>query len=105
MTRRRITPERKYRNIPTELDGFKFASKREAKRYQELKLLKVDGLSIQPEFPLKAEGQLICKYRGDFAYLENGRLVVEDVKGVKTPVYRLKKKLMKACLGIEIQEV
>ena len=40
----------------------------------------------------------------DFVYLENGQLVVEDVKGVRTPVYKLKKRLMAERFGIEVKE-
>jgi len=49
-------------------------------------------------------GQHICTYRADFAYDENGARVVEDAKGVRTPAYRLKAKLMKAVFNIEIRE-
>ncbi len=48
----------------------------------------------------------ICTYIADFFYIPRGKLAVyEDAKGMKTPIYRLKKKLVKACTGIEIVEV
>jgi hypothetical protein len=52
-------------------------------------------------------GVTVCTYVGDFRYRDahTDRLVVEDVKGIATPVYRLKRKLMQAVWGIEIQEV
>jgi hypothetical protein len=100
----------KYHAIKTEVDGIVFASKREASRYSELKLLEAAGeifdLKLQPKFPIVVNKQKICTYIADFEYeLSDGTKITEDVKGVKTPVYRLKKKLMKACFGIEITEV
>lgn len=106
----------KYGNKRTEVDGIVFASKKEAARYQELRLLekagKISTLVLQPRFDLKVNGFKVCTYVGDFLYNDLGGKgsgawisVLEDVKGVKTPAYRLKKKLMKAVLGIEIQEV
>ena len=80
----------------------------------ELKLLekagKINTLSLQPRFKIKVQDQLICTYVGDFYYWKRdgelyGKWVLEDVKGVKTDVYRIKKKLMKACFGIEIKEI
>lgn len=61
-------------------------------------------LACQTAFPLRHNGVLVCTYKSDFTYWCNGRLVIEDVKGIKTPVYRLKKKLMLA-EGYEITEV
>lgn len=101
----------KYKAVPTVVDGVRFASKREAARYQELKLLqkagKIDLLQLQPKFKLLVSGIHVADYVGDFKYYDRvmDEFVVEDVKGVKTPVYRLKKKLMKAIHGIEIREV
>jgi hypothetical protein len=106
----------KYHAQKTVVDGITFASKKEARRYGELKLLERAGeiadLQLQPRFELVVKGHKICTYVGDFMY-SNWRnagtdkfiATIEDVKGVKTPVYQLKKKLMKACYGIEIQEV
>lgn len=95
----------KYNNVRT--NGF--ASKREAARFQELQLLQAGGeitdLKVQPGFRLEVNGDLICTYKADFAYRDKqGLPVTEDCKGFKTPVYRLKKKLMKACYGIAILE-
>jgi len=101
----------KYRAIPTEVDGIRFDSKKEARHYQELKIRKrahvISQLELQPRFKLHVRGQLICTYIADFAYFDvkSQQTVVEDVKGVLTPVYKLKKKLMRAVHGIEIQEV
>lgn len=103
----------KYRAVPTVVDGIRFASKKEAAHYGTLKILeragKITELRIQPKWELVIFGQKICTYIADFYYLEsvNGKLFgrIEDVKGIKTPVYRLKKKLMKAIHNIEITEV
>jgi hypothetical protein len=101
----------KYHAKPEIVDGIRFASQREAKRYRELRLLvkanQITALDIQPNFPILVKDVPICRYVGDFAYLDyrTGRRIVEDVKGVKTPVYRLKKKLVKAIYGIDIQEI
>lgn len=101
----------KYHAKPTIIDGIRFASKAESKQYSILKFLQNDGqikdLKLQPGFKLYVNGQLICTYVADFQYvdLRTGLTVIEDVKGVPTPVYKVKKKLMKAILGIEIKEV
>ncbi len=101
---------RKYRNEPTTVDGFTFASKKEAKRYQDLEILRrreeIFNLTLQPKYPIIVEGIKICDYVADFSYQTRltGETVVEDTKGVKTPVYRLKRKLVKAVYGIEILE-
>ena len=98
----------KYHAVKTEIDGFVFDSRAEAARYQNLKLMErsgdIQGLSIHPVYPLVVNGERIGKYIADFLYTERGRKIVEDVKGVKTPVYRLKKRLVKALYGIEILE-
>ena len=99
----------KYHAVKTVIDGIRFDSKAEAARYNTLKLLERNGdistLMVHPVYPLEVNGQKIGKYIADFVYWENGREVVEDVKGVKTPTYRLKAKLVKAIYGFEIREV
>jgi hypothetical protein len=98
----------KYHNKPTIVDGIKFQSQKEARRYATLKLLqkagKISDLLLQPKFDLFVCGTKVCRYIADFQYVENGLSIVEDVKGVKTKEYLLKKKLMKAVLQIEIKE-
>ncbi len=98
----------KYRNVRTEVDGFKFDSKREAFRWSVLRQLEREGkiskLQRQVVFPLVVNGVLVCKYRADFVYEQRGERVVEDAKGVLTDAYRIKQKLMKAILGIDILE-
>jgi len=98
----KTTTQSKYRAIRTVVDGITFASKKEAEKYQELKLLeragKIRQLQLQPRFPLYVRGQLICTYVGDFSFYEGDSTtqIVVDVKGFKTPVYKLKKKLFQA---------
>lgn len=101
----------KYKACKTEVDGKVFDSKKEATRYGELKLLErgnaIDLLELQPQFEVVVNGVLVCKYRGDFRYRDrkDGALIVEDVKGMRTPLYRLKKKLVEAQYGIRIVEI
>ena len=100
----------KYKAVKTEVDGITFDSKREAARYMELVLLERAGeishLELQPSFVCMVNGHKICTYKADFRYFSASKSIVEDVKGVKTPVYRLKKKLVEALYpGVKIQEV
>jgi hypothetical protein len=98
----------KYRAKKTECDGILFASKKEAQRYMDLKLLEKAGdirrLELQPRYRIDIHGIHVCTYIADFRYHSNGKLIVEDVKGIRTPIYRLKKKLMRAIYGITIME-
>ena len=98
----------KYRAIKTIVDDITFDSKKEARRYVQLKLLVKAGvvtkLELQPRYDLIINTVKCGFYKADFRYFENGKEVVEDVKGMKTPVYNLKKKLIKAIYGIEIFE-
>jgi hypothetical protein len=100
----------KYRNVKTTVDGITFDSAKEARRYSELRLLERAGnlseLVLQPRFPLVVNGEKICTYVADFSYrpLRSDTPTIEDVKGVKTPIYNLKKRLMKAVYGIIIHE-
>ena len=91
----------KYNAKITIVDGVAFHSKKEAARYRGLKYLQLSGemecLELQPRFPLKVDGVLICTYIADFRYLEKGqeKRTVEDVKGYKTAIYKLKSKLFR----------
>lgn len=100
----------KYHNVKTQVDGRTFDSKREAARYRELALLMKAGyikhLVLQPRFHLIVNGLKIADYLADFTYLDaDGTHVCEDAKGVRTAVFVIKKKLMKAIHGIEVREV
>lgn len=98
----------KYHARRTVIGGETFDSQREALRYQALKQMQRDGeikkLRRQVKFDLTVNGVRVGFYKCDFAYVERGKEITEDVKGFPTPVYRLKKKLMKAIYGIEIRE-
>ena len=115
----------KFRNVRTEVDGIKFASAKEARRYGELKLLERAGkiifLERQKRFELAVNGVHVGRYDADFVYVELNpvKRIVEDVKPTfksekarkaykKTSAYRMfeiKKRLMLACNNIEVIEV
>lgn len=99
----------KYRAQRTEVDGVNFASKREAKRYGELRLLErvgeISGLELQVKMPIAINGKHVCFYMADFCYLDKeGKPIVEDCKGFRTDVYKLKKKMIEAQYGLTILE-
>ena len=105
----------KYGAVRTEVNGVTFASKKEARRYWELCVLQKAGdifdLVLQPVFPLfvlnHGGAKLIGKYIADFSYrrYDTRALVVEDVKGVRTPLYRWKKKHVEAQYEITVTEI
>jgi len=101
----------KYGNKKTVVNGIKFDSKWEAERYLYIKSLeragRVKDLELQVRFNLVVNDQKICAYIADFRYKREDKEgvwqeIIEDAKGVETPEFKLKKKLMKACLGIDI---
>ena len=108
---------RKFGNKKVDLDGITFDSKREANRWAELKLMEKAGeiSELDRQFPFilipsqkDEKGKVIereCRYVADFVYKENGKFVVEDTKGFRTPDYIIKRKLMLYNLGIWIREV
>ena len=102
----------KYNNTKIRVDGRLFDSKAEAARWQELQLLERAGeiteLERQVEYELihKQKGERAVKYIADFRYVDHeGKTVVEDTKGVKTPVWIIKRKLMLRVHGIRVREV
>jgi hypothetical protein len=101
----------KYSNKIVTIDGIKFRSIREGNRYKLLKILEKNGnitnLVLQPKFVLVEDKSIGFKltYIADFQYTIQGVNVVEDVKGMKTNVYKQKKKLMLRKYGITIKEV
>lgn len=108
----------KYNSKKTIVDGQTFDSRKEANRYQELLLLEragaIKNLSRQVKFVLipsqrdEVTGKVVereCSYRADFEYTEDGKTVVEDVKGFRTKEYILKRKMMLWKYGIRIREV
>ena len=121
----------KYGNKKASVDGVFFDSKKEARRYAELKMLLKAGvitdLKLQEAFELipaqyesvvrygkngkrLADGKKCveksCVYKADFTYYDQaGQLVVEDTKGMRTKDYIIKRKLMLYIHGIKIKEI
>ena len=126
----------KYGNKKTIVDGIEFDSAKEARRYCELKLLqragKIEGLELQKEFELipaqyetfprygktgkrlqdgKRCIEKSCVYKADFAYKQDGQMIVEDVKGYRDPAsaayakFAIKRKLLLWRFGIRIIEI
>lgn len=100
----------KYNAVKTNIDGIVFDSKKEANRYKKLKLLEqvgeITNLRLQVPYELIAKSKygMSIRYIADFVYEENGNEIVEDTKGVKTPLYRLKRRMMAEKYDIEIKE-
>ncbi len=103
---RKLIKPNKYGAVRTSCGFHSHHSRREAERCQELCLLEkagaISGLKQQPRFKLTGG----IRYVGDFAYTvtRTQAIVIEDTKGVRTQAYKLKRKLMQACYGIEILE-
>lgn len=103
----------KFRAIKVTEDGITFDSKAEYRRYCELKMLRTAGeikdLQVHTKYPFMVNGVNCGYYMDDFSYMpwpfRLGQRTVEDVKGVRTPVYVLKRKLVKALYNIEIVEI
>lgn len=100
----------KYNNEKPVIDGIQFDSKKEGKRYGQLKMKRRAGLigllRMQVYYELNPGGEFSLKYKADFVYwdLEKDCEVVEDCKGLQTPEYKKKKKLMLKIHGIKIFE-
>ncbi len=103
----------KFRNVRVEVDGIKFASKKEARHYGTLKLLadsgKIQNLRLQVRYSLDVNGVHIAVYVLDFQFEENGKTRYQDTKGYRPntsdQTFKLKKRLMLACHGIEVEEI
>lgn len=98
----------KWNNVKTEVDGFKFDSKREAARFEELRLLETAGeISALTPHPkpayilqagFRAKNGIWYKaitYSPDFSYVQGGEFTIEDIKGKKTDVFKVKEKLFR----------
>ena len=107
----RFTNRSKYGAQKTTVDGIEFDSKAEARRYGELRLLERSGriknLERQVRYDLEVNGVKIGFYKADFRYWDqaSSQQIVEDVKGMRTPVFAIKAKLMKALHRVEIVEI
>lgn len=97
----------KYKNIKVKLDGIAFDSKKEAVHYAYLKSLEKRGiitdLKLQTKLDFKIDGKRIFTYKPDFEYNDEFGHHIVDVKGVQTPVFKLKKKLIEAQYKIKIE--
>lgn len=104
----------KYHAKKTTVDGITFDSRREADRYLVLKSMEEDGAiedlrrqvryELVPAFDVDGKHYRPLFYVADFVYVEDGKEVVEDVKGMATDVYRLKSKLFARRYGKVIKE-
>ena len=105
----------KFNAVARTVDGIRFDSTAESRRYMELKLMQaageITGLTCHPQFELipgaVIDGQKIqgIKYTADFAYIEHGTFIVEDVKGDPTRDYELRRKMMLLLRGIKVREI
>lgn len=106
----------KYHAKKVTVGGKTFDSRKEASRWAELRLLeragKITELRRQVSYvliPVQRDdaGKLLeraCVYKADFVYCKDGKTIVEDVKGMRTPEYIIKRKLMLQVYGIRIKE-
>lgn len=99
----------KYKNIPVVVNGKRFPSKKEANRFLILLSLQAKGeifkLQTQVTIKIIVNGLHVCSYRADFVYYnKEGKKIIEDVKGYKTAIYKLKCKLLHAANGINVLE-
>ena len=98
----------KYNAKPIVIDGIRFASTKEGNRYLVLRDMEKKGeithLELQPKFDMIVNGIKVGYYKADFIYFEGQKRIVEDVKGMRTDVYKLKKKIVEAQYSIKILE-
>lgn len=109
-TRNVVAPKRnKYGAVRKEVDGHVFHSTAEAKRYIYLRSLEqqrvIRGLQVQYDMPYYIHEELIFTYIADFRYFQNDTWVIEDVKGHKTDVYKLKKRIIEKVYDCTIIEI
>ena len=99
----------KFGNVKTTVDGIVFDSKREALHWQLLRLRESSGkitqLKRQVRYDLHVCGIKVCAYIADFVYFDGDQWIVADSKGMKTPMYNLKKKMLAAEYGLKIVEM
>ncbi len=107
---------RKYKNVKCEYNGMNFDSLKERNHYIYLEQLQKEGkiidlqcqvkYELQPAFTFKGKKIRAVTYTADFTYFTpDGQFHIVDTKGVKTDVYKLKKKLMQYIKGYDIEEV
>lgn len=106
--------QNKYHAKKTVVDGITFDSRKEADRYFVLKGMEEDGsiedlcrqvrYELVPAFDVDGRHYRPVHYVADFVYREDGKTVVEDAKGMRTDVYKLKSKLFARRYGMSIKE-
>lgn len=106
--------QNKYKNKKVVYDGIKFDSKKEGAYYLKLKMLEEKGIisdlklqvkyELQPKFEFNGKTIRSINYVADFTYMQDGKLHIVDTKGIRTEVYKLKKKMMQF-KGYDIEEV
>ena len=93
----------------TRVDGYLFDSKMEARRYEQLKLLEraktIERLAVHPKWEINLDKTWICDVEMDFSYMENGKVVIEDVKGHDNVLSKLKRRLFEAKYGLQVTVV
>jgi hypothetical protein len=103
----KVNKPSKYKNKKVEICGIKFDSIKESNHYKRLvglALMQGFTFEVHKRFPIVINGVKLCTYVSDFVLTyPNGAVIVQDVKGVETPVFKLKKKLMKIVNGIDIE--
>lgn len=110
-----IPKQGKYRSKKVVMQGEVFDSQKEYSRYRDLILYEKGGLisalqrqvafELIPKQKGNTRNERAVNYIADFVYEEGGETVVEDVKGIRTKDYIIKRKLMLLVHGIEIKEV
>lgn len=103
----------KYASKACVIDGIRFASETEGRRYNDLVMLsragQIKDLKVHPAFRVEMNGKWLFTYNADFQYhdMKLGHDIVEDVKRYagRTPIYALKKKIVEALYGFPIIEV
>lgn len=106
--------QNKYKNKKVVYNGIKFDSKKEGAYYLKLKMLEEKGIindlklqvkfELQPKFTFKGKTIRAINYIADFTYIQDNQLHIVDTKGIRTEVYKLKKKMMQY-KGYEIEEI
>lgn len=106
--------QNKYKNKKVIYDGITFDSKKEGAYYLKLKLLEEKGIisdlklqvkfELQPKFKFGNKTIRAINYIADFTYIQDNKLHIVDTKGVRTDVYKLKKKMMEY-KGYEVEEI
>lgn len=105
------SPRNKYGAKKTTIDNIVFDSMKEARRYEQLKILqnagKISELELQPSYAIVLNDHKVCVVKLDFEYLDHatGQYITEDAKGLDTPVSKLKRKLVMAVHGVDVRLV